>query len=84
MQTDASRDAQIQPIPINQIRGFVNAEGLINSGIFPKGSEPSLKTVRNWTRSRILPVHRVGHFCYYDPEEVAEHIRRKLKVEARG
>ena len=31
-----------------------------------------------------IPHHKVGHFVYYDPAEVALHIRTKLKVPARG
>jgi len=58
--------------------------GLRASGIFPKNKEPSIRTLRNWTILRRIPHHRVGHFIYYDPVEVAGHIRVKLKVPARG
>jgi hypothetical protein len=58
--------------------------GLRNSGIFPKGREPSIRTLREWTKLRRIPHHRVGHFVYYDPSEVALHIRTKLRVPARG
>jgi hypothetical protein len=58
--------------------------GLRQSGIFPKDKEPSIGTLRNWTKLRRIPHHRVGHFVYYDPAEVAGHIRTKLKVPARG
>lgn len=58
--------------------------GLRTAGIFPKGKEPSIRTLRNWTKLRRIPHHRVGHFVYYDPSEVAVHIRTKLKVPARG
>jgi len=58
--------------------------GLRRSGIFPKDKEPSIRTLRNWTRLRRIPHHRVGHFVYYDPSEVANHIRNKLLVPARG
>jgi len=53
-------------------------------GIFPKNREPSIRTLRNWTKLRRIPYHKVGHFVYYDPSEVAAHIRTKLKVPARG
>lgn len=53
------------------------------SGIFPVGREPSIRTIREWTRRRHIPHHRVGHFVYYDPAEVAAHIRIKLKIAAR-
>lgn len=58
--------------------------GLRNSGILPKDREPSIPTLRNWTTLRRIPHHRVGHFVCYDIAEVAEHIRTKLKVPARG
>jgi len=58
--------------------------GLRTSGIFPKDKEPSVATLRNWTKLRRIPYHRVGHFVYYDVAEVATHIRTRLKVPARG
>ena len=61
-----------------------NIIGLRVCGIFPAGKEPSVRTLREWTKLRRIPHHRVGHFVYYDPTEVAVHIRTKLKVPARG
>ena len=58
--------------------------GLRGCGIFPPGREPSIRTLREWTKLRRIPHHKVGHFVYYDPAEVAEHIRTKLKIPARG
>ena len=58
--------------------------GLRLSGIFPTGKEPSIRTLRDWTKLRRIPHHRLGHFVYYDPAEVSAHIRIKLKVPARG
>jgi hypothetical protein len=63
---------------------FTDITGLRHSGIFPKGREPSVRTLRTWTKLRRIPHHRVGHFVYFDPAEVADHIRQKLKVPARG
>ena len=57
--------------------------GLRQCGIFPAGKEPSIRTLRSWTKLRRIPHHRLGHFVYYDPAEVAEHIRTRLKVPAR-
>jgi hypothetical protein len=65
----------------NQLTDIV---GLRQCGIFPPGKEPSIRTLRNWTKLRRIPHHRVGHFVYFDPAEVALHIRTKLKVPARG
>ena len=58
--------------------------GLRASGIFPTGKEPSIRTLRSWTKLRRIPHHKVGHFVYYDVNEVALHIRTKLMVPARG
>ena len=58
--------------------------GLRLSGVFPQGKEPSIRTLRNWTKLRRIPYHKVGHFIYYDPVEVAAHIRTKLRIPARG
>jgi len=65
----------------NQLTDVV---GLRLSGIFPKGKEPSIRTLRNWTKLRRIPYHKVGHFIYFDPLEVAMHIRTRLRVPARG
>lgn len=58
--------------------------GLRASGIFPVGREPSIRTLREWTRRRQIPHHRLGHFVYYDPAEVSFHIRTRLRIAARG
>lgn len=58
--------------------------GLRLSGVFPQGKEPSVRTLREWTKLRRIPHHRIGHFIYYDPAEVAAHIRVTLKVPPRG
>ena len=63
---------------------FTDILGLRLSGIFPKDKEPSVATLRNWTKLRRIPHHRVGHFIYYDAAEVSAHIRTRLKVPARG
>jgi len=63
---------------------LVTIEGLRTSGIFPKGHEPCIRTLRDWTKRRRIPFHRVGGFVYYDPHEVEKHIRTKLLVPARN
>jgi hypothetical protein len=63
---------------------FTDILGLRLCGIFPAGKEPSIRTLREWTKLRRIPHHRIGHFVYYDPSEVSVHIRTKLKVPARG
>lgn len=68
-------------LPTNPLTDVV---GLRQSGIFPAGKEPSIRTLRQWTKLRRIPHHKVGHFVYYDSAEVSVHIRTKLKVPARG
>jgi hypothetical protein len=63
---------------------LTDINGLRRSGIFPANQEPSIRTLRSWTKLRLIPHHRLGHFVYYDLAEVADHIRSKLKVPARG
>ena len=43
-----------------------------------------MRTIMEWTKTRVIPSYKVGHFRYYDPDLVAAHIRKKLKIEARG
>jgi len=74
-------DTQLSPSTENQ---FTDIVGLRSSGIFPKDKEPSVATLRNWTKLRRIPHPRVGHFIYYDASEVATHIRTRLKVPVRG
>lgn len=69
--------------PTNETR-LLDILGLRVCGIFPQGKEPSIRTLREWTKLRRIPYHRVGHFVYFDPAEVSDHIRIKLKVPARG
>jgi len=71
------------PAPAGK-KAFVTIEGLRTCGIFPQGHEPCLRTLREWTRRRCIPSHRVGGFVYFDPDEVEKHIREKLLVPARG
>jgi hypothetical protein len=74
-------ETQLIPLMENKLTDIV---GLRLSGIFPAGKEPSIRTLRAWTKLRRIPHHKVGHFIYFDPADVALHIRTKLKVPARG
>jgi len=68
-------------LPNSQLTDII---GLRQCGIFPTGKEPSIRTLRSWTKLRRIPYHKVGHFIYFDAAEVALHIRTKLKVVPRG
>jgi hypothetical protein len=70
--------------PNNPNTALTDIVGLRLSGIFPAGREPSIRTLREWTKLRRIPYHRLGHFVYYDAAEVAAHIRTKLLIPARG
>lgn len=63
---------------------LTDINGLRHCGIFPTGREPSIRTLRSWTKLRRIPYHKVGHFVLFDVHEVTLHIRTKLKVPARG
>jgi hypothetical protein len=70
--------------PTDKSASLTDIVGLRLSGVFPSGREPSIRTLREWTKLRRIPYHRLGHFVYYDIAEVAAHIRTKLLVPARG
>ena len=72
------------PAPQPPTTTLTDVKGLRLSGIFPKGKEPSLRTLHEWTKRRRIPHHRLGHFVYYDLGEVAAHIRVKLLVPPRN
>ena len=63
---------------------LTDINGLRHSGIFPTGREPSIRTLRSWTKLRRIRYHKVGHFVLFNVQEVTLHIRTKLKVPARG
>jgi len=76
-------DSKTQTSSPTALLNLTDINGLRESGVFPAGHVPCLRTLREWTKTRRIPHHRVGHFIYYDPAQVAEHIRTKLLVPAR-
>jgi hypothetical protein len=70
------------PAPAAASSALTDIHGLRTCGIFPAGREPSIRTLREWTKLRLIPHHKVGHFVYYDPIEVMSHIRQKFKIPA--
>jgi hypothetical protein len=62
---------------------LIDIVALRTCGIFPTDRPPSIRTLREWTRLRRIPHHRIGHFVYYDAADVAAHIRTKMKIPAR-
>ena len=59
---------------------FIDIVSLRVCGIFPVGKEPSIRTLRSWTKWGILPHYKIGHFVYYDEKEVTDHFGMKFKV----
>jgi hypothetical protein len=59
---------------------FTDIESLRLCGIFPVGKEPSIRTLRSWTKWGMLPHYKVGHFVYYDEKEVTEYFSLKFRV----
>ena len=74
---------QTPSAPASAKKPLVDIHGLRKSGIFPVGRVPCVNTLRIWTRCQRIPCHRMGHFVYYDVEEVERHIRVKLLIPAR-
>jgi hypothetical protein len=64
-------------------KAFTDMNGLRAAGFWPNGKAPSVRTLRDWTRLRLLPYHKVGHFVFYDVDEVEEFIRTRLKITPR-
>jgi len=52
------------PSPIIDTK-LTDIVGLRHSGIFPKDKEPSIRTLRSWTKLRRIPSLKVGHFVYF-------------------
>jgi len=62
---------------------LVTVIGLRQSGIFPEGSVPCVRTLRYWTRRRTLPHICVGRRVYYDLAVVVAHLLNNLSIPAR-
>ena len=67
----------------SQETAFVDIKGLQNSSIWPPGRKPGISTLRDWTRHRKIPYHKVGRFVLYDIQEVEDHIRRRHRIRPR-
>lgn len=70
--------------PATASSALTDIHGLRTCGIFPAGCEPSIRTLREWTKLRRIPHYKVGHFVWFEPHEVMTHIRTRLKVPARS
>lgn len=59
---------------------LIDVVGLRASGIFAPGMEPSIRTLREWTKLRRIPYIKLGGRFYYDAADVAAHLRANLRV----
>jgi hypothetical protein len=62
---------------------LVGAQTLLER-LWPDEKErPSLRTLRNWQKRRIVPYIRLGRLVYFHPQEVADAIRSRWTVRSR-
>jgi hypothetical protein len=61
---------------------LVNAQTLLEI-LFDERSRPSLRSLRTWTKSRVVPCVRVGGLVFYDVEQVRNALAKRT-VGARG
>jgi hypothetical protein len=51
--------------------------------VFPcETSRPALRTFRSWQSKGFLPVHKIGHLTFFDPEDVRFALDRRFKINA--
>ena len=51
--------------------------------VFPcETSRPSLRTWRKWQANGWLPVHKIGHLTFFDPEQCRAALDRRFRVSA--
>ncbi len=60
--------------------GLVDAKRLLEV-VWPHPEcRPSLRTVRNWQKSRCIPFIQLGRLVFFDPEMVRQHLNNKSLV----
>lgn len=62
---------------------LVTAEACIRE-VFGTVNAPSLRTFRGWQAKGFIPVHKIGHRTFFDPEQVRFALDRRFKIEARN
>lgn len=62
---------------------LVNGEKLIEA-IFPPGTGPTLRTLQNWRRRRIIPYFQICRNVYYSVPAVREALERKNLIRSRN
>jgi hypothetical protein len=63
---------------------LVSAETLLRKLWPDPRDRPSLRTLRNWQKERIIPSVRLGGRVYFNIEDVAQSIRQRWTVKAKA
>lgn len=63
-------------------RQLVGAEDCIKINFPCETSRPALRTFRKWQANGWVPVHKIGHLTFFDPEEVRAALERRFKINA--
>lgn len=59
---------------------LVGAEDCIKI-VFPcDSSRPALRTFRSWQAKGFIPVYKIGHLTYFDPEQVRAALERRFRI----
>lgn len=61
---------------------LVNAHTLLDI-LFDDRSRPSLRSLRTWTKNRVIPCVRCGGLVFYDAEQVKIALAKRTIKEAR-
>ena len=63
---------------------LISITALRDSGVFPDDRKPTLRTLREWTRLKMIPHIKCRGFVYYDAAEIEKFIRKKMQINPRG
>ncbi len=73
----------IDTLPTHPSQNLLTIQGLQNAAFWPPERRPSLRTLREWSRLRKIPVVKIGKFCLYNAEEVRAHLQSAFTVKPR-
>ena len=61
---------------------LVNAKGLTEL-LFEKDSRPSVRTVREWQKKRLIPFIKLGGLVLFNPDDVSSAINGRFRIIAK-
>ncbi len=61
---------------------LVNAKGLTEC-LFDKESRPSVRTVREWQKKRLIPFIKLGGLVLFNPDDVSSAINGRFRIIAK-